>query len=351
VTAKPAELMNISTSRIQPSIITSFTVTGAAADLAKMPIECLYIEVYAFMQSSMPCSTPATADQGAVTHMAELYRQRRSEEVASWIIDAFPGKLVAAIATFIPELTANPLEKGAIEDGEQALKLLIEVVRVLRSKNHPVNTIELVGGSCIQRVYRVASARTPHQFLAHRLTRSQSMERLLDRLKSVAEYAFEPQPVFLSLELEPGPLFTLSDGNALLHFCANINNSSIPSLQRCVGLNLDIPHWQFLAGITPDWLVNPNHLSVLERIVHAHVCDHHIAHFCDTVPGTFNDLAAFSRWFDLLQQIHTVKNKPGLPEFSGFVSCEMEACKDERLLKSCFSRISAAINASAPAIQ
>jgi sugar phosphate isomerase/epimerase len=216
--------------------------------------------------------------------------------------------------------------------------LLIDVVRVLQVRGHPVNTIELVSGSRIKSISREPGSAST--CFVHRLTQSTAMSLLISRLKEVAAYAYRPTPVFLAVELEPGPLFILSSPNSVTRFCKLIDDSKDEALKRCVGLNLDIPHWHFLAGILPEWLEAPENKAVYRRIAHAHICDHHIGHFCDLVPMTFNSKGTFLRWFSFLHQLSSEKRPVGLPKFSRFVSCEMEACTDKRLVQNCYQRVS-----------
>src|SRR6185295_6151563 len=97
--------------------------------------------------------------------------------------------------------------------------------------------------------------------------------------------------------------------------------------RRTVGLNLDIPHWGFLSGISPKWLLQSDNALIRRRVVHAHVSDHNTGHFSDNPIGSFHDLKIFKDWFETLRIIQGENRSSGMPRFSGFVSCEMEACK------------------------
>jgi sugar phosphate isomerase/epimerase len=118
-----------------------------------------------------------------------------------------------------------------------------------------------------------------------------------------------------------------------------IDESGHFPLRRCVGLNLDIPHWDFLAGTPPEWLAAEENDFVRRRIAHVHVSDHHVGHFSCTSPGSFNKLQRFSQWVAILHQFSHQKRFSDYPEFSNFVSCEMEACREKEMLRDCFLKV------------
>jgi hypothetical protein len=109
-----------------------------------------------------------------------------------------------------------------------------------------------------------------------------------------------------------------------------------------------IGHWDFLSGIAPEWLLEEKNTSILNRIVHAHISDHHVGHFSDLSVSTIprHDYR-FSRWLEVLQTIMKNSRTNEFPEFSGFVSCEMEACKTSTILKTCFNNVDNLVKQSA----
>lgn len=321
------------TKRIFPAIISSFTVTGEETAYQAIPPDCQFIEAYCFMQNCLPCGLTGSP---AVPSLAALHRQGRIKEVADSLEKRFGDRRLVALATFIPEITASEERNTDADNAFHALALLIDTVRVLHSRGHPIRTIELVSGSKIQTLLRRPSS--PACF-AMRLTQDIAMDRLIKRLSLLAEYAFSPTTVFLAVELEPGPLFIISSDKSIAKFCNLIDASNNRALKRCIGLNLDIPHWAFLGGISPEWLEAPENKAILKRVIHAHVSDHHIGHFCDTVPTTFNRIEIFSRWINFLKRLNTRRRSNSAPEFSGFVSCEMEACAHADLLQACYQSV------------
>lgn len=292
-----------------------------------------YVEVYAFMHNFMPvelCSSPNTFAGSAVELMAKLYDEGKHLQVAEWIEGAYAGKKIVGIATFIPEISAPASHPGALERGLKAIKLLIAVARDL-GRRHPIRTIELVAGSRVEGVRK----KDPQgeYFVAKRIPRGTAVNTLVERLKHVAADAYADARVFLSVEFEPGPLFCLGDKASLRAFCDVIESSSDIPLKSCVGVNLDIPHWAFLGGIQVEDLYKPEYRAVFDRIVHAHISDHHIGHFCDAPVGTFHSNEAFLPWMELLVRRMRAAPAESKPLYSGFVSCELEACVNIMNLK------------------
>jgi sugar phosphate isomerase/epimerase len=324
---------------IEPAVISSFWIGGDQADLVALPKDCEFVEVYAFMKHCLPGRPNIRGS--VVDYLAHVHQENRAQALAADIAAQYPGRKICAIATFMPEISASHSRKEDFENAWDALRCLVDVVRWLRANAHPVRTIELVSGSRIENIYQSGH---PPRYFAHRLTEQMATARLIERLRPIADYASSGDPVFLAIELEPGPLFILSDSHSIKRFCGSIEDAKDDALSRCVGLNLDIPHWHFLAGIDPEWLLSPENAFIRNRIVHAHVCDHHVGHFCDTPPGNFNSLERYMRWFSLIYELQNVQRLDRGPEFSGFVSCEMEACRESEMLQTCFSTVKAMLS-------
>jgi sugar phosphate isomerase/epimerase len=135
-----------------------------------------------------------------------------------------------------------------------------------------------------------------------------------------------------ALELEPGPLFNIRNKESLLVFCDQIASID-EKYSAWIGLNLDIPHWCFLAGIDAAWV--EKHLSVLRRIAHAHVSDHSSGHFCDAEPLLFHGACEFSPWLRLLSEVAKSNSGSELAMgYSGFVTCELECCPNEEFVRA-----------------
>jgi sugar phosphate isomerase/epimerase len=330
-----AEKTNLQARTISPAIISSFSVTGENADWKALPDDCKYVDAYAFMQRCLPGSP--SDGKNAVEHLADFFQQGKASMITDHILNQFPGRQIIALSTFMPEISANEARSADTLNATKALQLLIDVVRQLKGQGHPVQTIEIVGGSRIQGVFQTKD--NSINYSAMRLTGSHSLKRLIERLRPIAAYAMNASPVFLSVELEPGPLFVLSNAHTAKRFCRMIEQSKDAALSNSVGLNLDIPHWDFLAGTPPEWLLADENESVRHRITHVHVSDHHVGHFSCTAPGSLNPMEKFARWMSALKQLSQEKRPGNFPQFSGFVSCEMEACREKEMLVDSFNSI------------
>jgi hypothetical protein len=167
-----------------------------------------------------------------------------------------------------------------------------------------------------------------------------ALERLLQRLEPVALAAQSlGQPaIHLALELEPGPLYVLGGLSSLRRLCRRLDRTDrlARTLSPVVGLNLDIPHWAFLAGIDSQDIVADK--TIYRRIIHGHISDHSSGHFGDGVLGAIHDLEAFEPWFRLLAQRHTDPPQTGYPAFSGFLCNEIEAAKDSEMVQEAVKR-------------
>ena len=324
-------ISNMNPNSVLPGLITSYSVTGAENDLNIWPDQCDHVEVYSFMKQRLPAmKTPETT---VVQYLADLYDSNQTEIVVAEVLAQALGKKIVGFATFMPELTANTARLEDLENSQKALFILIEAVRALQTEGHPIKTVEIVGGSKVQRIFRSGK-----DFVAERLSAKASIQALVARLKPLAEKALRPKPVFLSVEVEPGPLYSLSDANSVEKFCKAIDESGSESLKRCIGLNLDIPHWAFLSDLDLRWLLAPERKFIRDRIAHMHICDHAKGHFADNIIGLFNDENVFREWIKFANQIKAEPRGEDFPEFSGFISCEMEACGKEELLRAGYEK-------------
>jgi len=98
-----------------------------------------------------------------------------------------------------------------------------------------------------------------------------------------------------------------------------------------VGVNLDIAHWRLARDITPELVWDTP--VVRNRIVHAHIAGHHrCSHLGDLPLRDLNQPEDFRPWLDLVDRIASDWRDPLLPQFSGYVSLEMEAAKARGLV-------------------
>jgi hypothetical protein len=141
------------------------------------------------------------------------------------------------------------------------------------------------------------------------------------------------EPYALSLELEPGSAYVLSDHTSLMQVYDAIQTNG---LAEKVGLNLDIAHFK-IAGISPAFLKggmenNVQGKDLTHWLVHSHIADHPLRmHTRDLALSAYTDLEGvssdFCAYLDLLMDRakHFQANRTGLL-FSGAVAVELEGC-------------------------
>ncbi len=148
--------------------------------------------------------------------------------------------------------------------------------------------------------------------------------------------------ITLAIELEPGALSVVQNLDSLTRLAAALNND--PDRFACVGFNLDIGHYH-LAGIRPDEI--RKRPIIFERIAHSHISDFGPGHLADLVPGVIHSSEDFSRWLELLGETACVpqayRRAHKLPPFSGFVTAEMEACREPRQAFAAYHRTKAMV--------
>lgn len=299
------------------------------------------VQFYACMQSDLDDFFPGALDGqkawDAVSVMAgQLDKKDAPATFAQNLCETFAGRQIVAFATFIPEIAGY--HKHVYERGQKALMFLIETARYLQSSDRPF-TIELVAGNRLSRIWRADTTDGEEAFAVNRLDPANVIPTLLERLKPVAACANREPRVQLALEMEPGPLFTLGDNNSLIKLCSLLNDKKTdPNIRQVVGVNLNIGHC-FLTEIDPEWLEKSENQVVRQRIIHAHICDHGKGHFCDNVIGNFHSLEEFGRWTDFLADL-SMKTRPSeCPHYSGFISCEMEACENASFVRACIKKL------------
>src|ERR1051325_9425897 len=140
----------------QISIINSLSRSGRAdtAPLVKR-LGVQYVDLYAFMQPDLQLLWPNTRvrpglPRNTLYEMAEAFHISGEIERVGKIIarNVAPAK-IAAFATYLPEITSP-----ASEIARQALRFLIRLASFLRQSGHPVQTIEIVGGSTVDGLWR-----------------------------------------------------------------------------------------------------------------------------------------------------------------------------------------------------
>jgi sugar phosphate isomerase/epimerase len=310
------------------ALLTSFCVTGLEDAVRHWPKMLRHVELYAFMQSDadhglarLAQGLHAERPRNALQILAQLHN---IESVADWLVDVFGDRKIVAMSTFLPEIMAHPRHNTAHEAAVEALISLVRLAKALRDRKHPVHTLELVGGSLVNGLWLATGK---NQYVINRVEPEAGVDRLLERLGQVGAEA-KKLDLRLSLELEPGPLFTIGTLNALRLICHRLDTRPDDDpLRHCLGFNLDIPHWAFLEKI--DVAILRREPAILNRIVHAHVSDHSLGHITDSRTRLFHSEIQFSDWLRLIGELSEGMHKKndGLA-FSGYLTCELEAVGD-----------------------
>lgn len=346
---------------IKPAIISSFCVNGLQNNFCEpiggqsyWPDGADAIEVYAAMSQDLPELFPVAPSPWDWTRndkpspidlFAFVYNSMPEAhvDVAKVLLSKFQGKTIIGFATFFPEILAH---EQLAQRAQDALCFLIKVANELRKAQGMLDTqqtlspfnIELVAGSRIQGRWSAKVRNNPTPcFAVNRISATDAYELLLERLMPVAQLAGQHRNIQLAIELEPGPLFAVNSPNALSTICRLIRSKyADTAIQKVVGFNFDLPHWAFLNDVPLGWLLGIKNCGVLTptegaevrmRIVHAHISDHYRGHFCDNVIGVNHSDQEFSQWLKFLEYVMGEHRENGFPQYSNFVSCEMEACK------------------------
>lgn len=343
---------------VYPSVITSFDTTGIL--VGKQPIYGLLdaalsidsseskvvmpIELYVSMEPDLfriarssgllgrkrPLMTEDVLGGLSAIHLTKL-----TKEIVKKVALYCGERPIIALATYIPEISKR--NQATAGKSESALASVIHLAKLLRESApmHPVFVVEAVAGSRFST--GVASNRSGSSNEDAKLNLNIELDedsvvqdRVIERLENVVKQVMsvpsknEGWPT-IALELEPGPFFVLRDFETLCQLAERIDRSKL--LYDKVGFNMDISHWR-IADIGIQEI--REHASVADRIVHAHISGHHPhAHFGDSIP-TENDWLAFEPWieltFDLMSPgMQARRTERALPQFSGFISIELEA--------------------------
>jgi len=329
----------VSPKPLNPAMISSFRTREMPEvrrqwPSAPVPAVDLYVfmqpEVEGWLQANGQPPGPPRGPNSAMAVMAQLAEEEAViDEWARSACKSFPPMEmpIVALTSFVPEVT-SPQEES-YQRAAAAIGFLVEFARALKRQGHrELRTIELVTGSRIGGIWPWRSDR----YVATRMDADEACRRMLSILtRVVSRFTLrrDQDPVFLALELEPGPMYLLRDWRSLVELCREIGKD--PMLSRFVGVNLDIAHWRLARDIAPAQVWDT--LEVRNRIVHAHFAGHHrCSHLGDIPPNDLNRPEDFRPWIDLLRQIAADWRAPDLPQFSGFVSLELEAAKDRNLV-------------------
>lgn len=333
---------------VQPTLMTSFTTKGMKAGMIHWPARARFAEIYAFMQAD-------AKDLGGRSVLTEMLEKNQGEIPSALdrmsLLARSPGQAknlakrigrhfsnedvkITSIATFLPEISAAGTKPELWQKAQDALCFLVDLLKDLQELGHPADILEFVAGCRIDGLWPGRNVTTHDEvYMANRANKEQSISRLLERLKPIASRT--EGKVHLAVELEPGPLFVLGGWDSLLMFCKQVEADE--DLKDTVGLNLDIPHWAFLSGITVEQVRQTP--AVYNRIIHGHISDHSKGHFSDNAVQSIHDQQSFKPWIDLICELNAIPRIPGELHYSGFLALEMESCKETSALELSFARL------------
>jgi class 3 adenylate cyclase len=132
-------------------------------------------------------------------------------------------------------------------------------------------------------------------------------------------------PVGIALELEPGPAYLLNSIKRIQDVVLGNGNKYL----KHIGINVDIGHLLLLSEQPERQSPDNVPLSVLrspdmmKRIMHFHISDHSLSHFCDLELASFHPPDKFIPWIELY--LDTASSPICNPFFTNTIAIEMEA--------------------------
>lgn len=311
-----------------PSIITSCN-EGLDEALQKLPEDCLYADLYAFMGCDVEkiLNAERTHSAKAMAAMAsdDSALDRVIRKIKEILASRHRGKLIfRAIASFIPEAASTDPTVRRI--GCRALLFLAKLADGLNRSGHQIQAIEIVGGARPHDMWLGKELNgTKTSRLIGKNAQPEEIHILLAKSLTMAVKQTPHITIPFAVELEPGPLFALNSLEAMENFFNIADQGLNPQQRKRVGMNLDIAHLGLLGGIqASDFARSP----LMKRVVHAHVSDFSNAHFADIPLGTYHSGEDFfAPWIDLLKDLPS--------PFSRTVSMELEMCSSsEQVIES-----------------
>jgi hypothetical protein len=100
------------------------------------------------------------------------------------------------------------------------------------------------------------------------------------------------------------------------------HQAAFGTTREWVGLNLDIPHYSFIARHTPDQIPE----SVRRFIVHSHISSHSFGHFADGILDELDTQEGARQKNTCLAWIMLIENLIAQGH-SGYISLELECAK------------------------
>lgn len=341
---------------LKASLLTSFEVAGAWERVEGVASQATGLEIYTLMQhdaEKLLClageertlygqirSTLSKWFVGYPVYPTPNVRHTAMERMARYVDDNSKINKVArkfladckkcgcppvGLATYLPSLCLGEL--GANGDPNPAIaatRFVIRVAGAIRAldPNYAPKIIEIVAGTRI--TGKVQGDENPYVVAA---TREIAISNLIESTQALLSDADDAN-VLLAFEYEPSTLCALGNVSSVETFCDRVLAlaKEDPKWDR-VGLNLDLAHWAFLGRQKPSMISE----SIKRLIKHAHISSHSCGHFGDAALENFGrDMLRkpeeYQEWLTFLRGLG--------PQFSGFVSLELECCKSRSFVET-----------------
>ena len=333
---------------LKPSLITSFDPRGFLANDNANPCSSTHLfkrltcetgievaaEIYFLMESDVRQQAPTAKHLDACEYLASLSPEH-VRDLAHRVYRCFNHNSVNIIgcATFFPEVAhSDPQRK------EKSRKAIVNTIRfadhltTLQSNSNGCSNpviIELVCGSVTQPIEDAETKPQGEKTLQVPILQEPIFSTILDVLSSAIRDSKTQRNPQIALELEPGPLFALRNIETLRQLSMAIKTHPDAKVQQCVGLNADLAHW-WIAGdieLETEAAKTPNADNYFfDLIKHSHISGHHPAgHFGDFGLQHLDEptAAKLRSWLQCLANAQP-------PNYSGFVSVELEAAFSDR---------------------
>lgn len=283
---------------------------------------------------------------------------------------------IVALATFFPRISSVQVPsriRYTVPEKHLFGPNQTVAVKALRRSLHlayllGARVVEIVGGAGVPRAaadpsrthesggedyegladdYREAHLRS----LAHALAEAY-FPREIPETGEFNEIPFQHLPP-VAMELEPGVSFLLDSlpryRSLMEHYhdvCRTLHPQHAAALADKLTLNLDLAH-AFMLGYSVEDLLRDG-----IKVGHVHASDHAAgsgrggSHASDLVPGKFHTYEEYHPWLKhVVQDLSRVEVTPGqehrlqLPQFSGYIGIELEACNQVESLHSAISTL------------
>ena len=325
--------------KLLPCLITSFNVQQSIAkpavstDSIQWPDqlkEKIHADIYLMMESDVIAwnnQLGRTPEHVSALEFMSSIEPRHLTQLADTIIANAKGKQISvhALTSFFPSLSL-PVDHKKQRHANLVANLMRLAMRLGDGLGR-VPVIQMVAGSLISKI-EPQSYQGRDVVFAECGDPKAMFNVILDQIEEALQIVgqdpefqeFELEKLRIAFELEPGPIYLLSDRKSMEACCNQIDNR--PSeINRMVGFNLDIPHWWIAENISPSWIRSDDDelsVRVRERVFHSHIAGHsERGHFGDMSLTRMpkHQIEIFKDWLSAVSELDHVDS----------VSLEMEA--------------------------